>query len=199
MTLSTRCALSGLSPLHSHKGCAIRRRQREDHRVTGTRGHLVLREAVIHGVQKDKSAFHWSVLQQWVLQGRRRLTAAEVEAAEREKGSNKNPQPRGSRLSLWLQEAFPETLGRKNVCFSRKLDIAYSIPFLQDLKAEPMGSIRQLWDAWGSEAALTCKGILPGGRVALLLVEKSSCLSLHLHFNIPLLGKFFLYLIPYHL
>lgn len=35
-----------------------------------------------------------------------------------------------------------------------------------------MGNIRQLWHVWVTKAALTCRGILPGGWVTLLLVEK---------------------------
>ena len=33
--------------------------------------------------------------------------------------------------------------GKENP-FNRKLDIVYSVPFLRDLKAEPMGNIQQL-------------------------------------------------------
>lgn len=178
MTLSTCCALSGLFPLHSHKGDAIRKQQREDKYVSGTqRPPDPQGSKVIQGVQKSKSLFHRSVFQQWVLQGKRHLTAAETEAGERQRGSHENPQPKGSCLSLWFQEAFPESRGRKSVRFNSKLGIVSSIPFLRDLKAEPVGNTRQLWRVWVTEVALTCKGILPGGRVTLLLVEKPICLS----------------------
>ena len=63
LTLSTCCALSGLFPLHSHKGDAIRKQQREDNYMSGTqRPPDPQGSKVIQGVQKSKSLFHRSVL-----------------------------------------------------------------------------------------------------------------------------------------
>lgn len=59
LTLITCCALSGLFPLHSHKGDTIRKRQHEDDYMIGTqRPPDPQGSKVIQGIQKNKSLFH---------------------------------------------------------------------------------------------------------------------------------------------
>lgn len=166
----------------------------------GPRGRLILRAAKLSKAFRKINLYSIEVFFSSEFCRGKGIWLQQRQSLRNRKAATKiHNQKAASSLSLWFQEAFPETPGRKNVCFNRKLDTVYSVPFLRDLKAEPMGNIRQLWHVWVTKAALTCRGILPGGWVTLLLVEKPICLSLHLYFNIPLLWKFFLYLIPYHL